>query len=94
MRRITNRQDNEISHPIYAFLSCDRTTSDRGKRAAARVTHFLYWLLIGWALVSALATPFVGRFVASHVGDTDDDLSSEPVASHIPVMTRLPNPEP
>lgn len=55
--------------------------------------HFLYWLLIGWALVSALATPFVGRFVASHVDD-GEETEDESIASPINIITRLPSPEP
>jgi hypothetical protein len=44
-----------------------------GITLAIRVTHFLDWFLIGWTLVSALATPFVARFVASRFDDPQDD---------------------
>ncbi len=40
---------------------------------AGGVTHFLDWFLIAWTVVSALATPFVARFVASRFDDPQDD---------------------
>lgn len=36
-----------------------------------RVTHTMGWFLIVWAIASAFATPFVGRFVSERLNDVE-----------------------
>jgi hypothetical protein len=45
--------------------------------AAARM-NFLDWFLIGWVVVSAIATPLVGRLVADRLGESSPEESPAP----------------
>jgi hypothetical protein len=44
---------------------------------------FLDWFLIGWVVISVIATPLVGRLVADRLGDPSPDESTAPEWSRI-----------
>ncbi len=51
-------------------------TERRKRDGVAAMNNFVSWFLMGWAITSAIATPFVGRFVADRLTDTKEPDSS------------------
>jgi hypothetical protein len=49
----------------------------------------LGWCLLIWAVLSAIATPFVGRLVASRLGDHEPEQTPSPKRKSEPAGTEV-----
>ena len=74
---------------LHATLSLDMHRPAGGTPVTNRMMHFLDWFLIGWAVISAIATPFVGRLVSDRLSDVAAATTQAP-APLIPVRPAQP----
>lgn len=47
------------------------------------VAHSLDWFLIAWAVISAVAAPFIGRFVGDRLNDVETATAESPSVTQL-----------